>query len=371
VDDGHAQRQRRAVRQASQATPLPEPISEILIEAETGKILLAQEPHRRRPPASTVKTMLELVVMKIVRDGQVKLADSVRVSANASRIGGSQVFLKEGEVFSLEDLMKAIVIASANDACVAVAEHIAGSVEGFVEMMNQKAEALGLKDSHFVNVHGLDEERIEEGNLTSAHDLSNIAMELVRYPEILEWSSIVEAPFRGGTFTLRNTNKLIGQFSGMDGLKTGYTSKSGFCLVATAKRNDLRLISVVMGFPSEKSRLEETSRLLSMGFSTYRRVIFARKGERVGTLKVEAGREDSVRVVASADIGAIVRRGEVRELQKVLEPEGVVEAPVGKGDTLATVKVVLRDTVVTTVAAVAEGEIARAGFIERILKIFR
>ncbi|MBI4532053.1 MAG: D-alanyl-D-alanine carboxypeptidase, partial [Candidatus Latescibacteria bacterium] len=350
--------------------PLPEPISEILIEAETGRILFAQEPHRRRPPASTVKTVLELVIMEMVKNGQIKLTDSVRVSANASRIGGSQVFLKEGEVFPLEDLMKAIVIASANDACVAVAEHTAGSVEGFVDLMNQKAEELGLKDSHFVNVHGLDEERIEEGNLTSAHDLSNIARELVKYPEIREWSSIVEAPFRGGTFTLRNTNKLIGQFSGMDGLKTGYTSKSGFCLVATAKRDDLRLISVVMGLPSERVRFEETSRLLSMGLNTYRRVIFARKGDIVGTVKVEAGREDSVRVVTSADIGAVVRRRDVHELQKVFEPEGVAEAPISVGDTLATMKVVLRDTVVTKVAAVAEREIARASFIERIFKIF-
>lgn len=350
---------------------MPEPISEILLDAESGHVLFAQEPHRQRPPASTVKTMLELVVMEAVRDGQVKLTDSIKVSANASRIGGSQVFLKEGEVFSLHDLMKAIVIASANDACVAVAEHVAGSVEGFVEMMNQKAEALGLKDSHFVNVHGLDEERVEEGNLTSAYDLSRIALELVNYPEILEWSSIPEAPFRGGTFTLRNTNKLIGQFAGMDGIKTGYTSKARFCLVGTAKRNDLRLVSVVMGLPSERSRFAETAKLLGVGFATYKRVVFARRGETVGTVVVEAGHEDSARVVASVDVGAVVKRGDEKRLKKVIEHREAIEAPISKGDTLATVKIVLGDTVLTTVAGVAEREIARAGFFERMLKIFR
>ena len=178
--------------------------SALVIEAETGKVLFEDKSHLPRAPASTVKTVLELIVMDMVEQGKVKLTDSITTSAWASKIGGSQVYLKQGEVFSLEDLMKAIAIHSANDACVAVAEHLAGSVEGFVDMMNQKAQELGLKDSRFVNVHGLDDDATAV-NVTSAHDLALIARELVKHPKVLGWSSTIEDTFRDGKFVLSNT----------------------------------------------------------------------------------------------------------------------------------------------------------------------
>ena len=225
--------------------PLP-CVSAILIEPTTNQILYEQNARVRRAPASIAKMTLELVVMNEVAAGRLSLDDTIRVSPWASKIGGSQVYLADGEVFPLGELMEAIAIHSANDACVAVAEHFAGNPDGFVRLMNQEAEALGLKDTHYVNVHGLDDEP-GEGNYTTALDISQVGRELIQYPHILEWSSTSRPPSAAASFLLQNTNKLVGRFPGLDGLKTGYTQKAGFCLCATAERNGFRLLSVILG----------------------------------------------------------------------------------------------------------------------------
>lgn len=337
----------------------PPYVSAIVIEAETGRVLFEDNPHLPRAPASTIKTMLELLVMEMVAEGKVKLTDSITTSAWASRIGGSQVYLKEGEVFPLEDLMKAIVIHSANDACVAVAEHLAGTAEGFVEMMNQRAQELGLRDSHFTNVHGLDDDETAM-NVTSAYDLALIARELVKHPKILEWSSKVEETFRGRTFILSNTNHLVGKFPGLDGLKTGYTRRAGFCLVATAKRGDLRLISVVMGAPSNKVRFAESARLLSRVFSQYKKVPVIREGETLGEVTVSRGREEKVRMVARTGFSALLRSGQEKALRRsVTRQADERPAPIRQGELLGTLRIFLGDSLLATVEAVAERDVAR------------
>ncbi len=337
----------------------PSYVSAIVIEAETGRVLFEDKPHLPRAPASTVKTMLELLVMQTVEEGKLKLTDSITTSAWASKIGGSQVYLKQGEVFPLEDLMKAIAIHSSNDACVAVAEHLAGTVEGFVEMMNQRGQEIGLHDTHFTNVHGLDDDAAAV-NVTSAYDLAQIARELVKHPKVLEWSSKVEDTFRDGKFILSNTNHLVGKFPGLDGLKTGYTHRAGFCLVATARRNDLRLISVVMGSPSNKVRFSESARLLSRVFSQYKKVPIVREGETLGEVKVGGGKEEKVKLVAKTGFSALLRSGQEKTIKRSMTKLSEERpAPIRQGEALGALQVSLGDSLLTRVEAVAERDVAR------------
>ena len=330
--------------------------SALVIDAETGRILFEDRSHIPRRPASTVKTMLELIVMEGVREGRVSLDDSVVTSAKASKIGGSQVFLKEGEVFTLRDLMKAIVIHSANDACTSVAEHLAGSEERFVASMNRRAGELGLEDTRFVNVHGLDKKK---GPVSSARDLARLARELIKHPNILEWSSRSKDSFRDGRFILRNRNQLVGVYPGMDGLKTGYTRRAGYCLVATAVRDDLRLISVVLGAPTEKMRFSETVRLLNRTFDRYRKVPIVRKGERVGEIRVVRGRSKRVALMAKTGCFALLEEGEEGRIRRFKTNPDAYPAPIKDGETLGSLIVSLGDSVLSTVELVANREVPR------------
>lgn len=240
--------------------------AELLMEAKTGQVLLEENAHKTWKPASLVKMMLILLVAEHVEEGKIDWSDSVRVSAAASKMGGSQVYLKQGEVFPLEELMKAIAIGSANDASYAVGECVAGTAERFVEMMNERARQLGMHDTRYYNVHGLPAGRGKKDNVTSAFDCAILARELLKHPKILEWTSTKTTTFRNGTLDLRNTNSLIGSFPGADGLKTGFFSSSGFNIVATAEREGRRFIAVVLGSPSSKLRFSEAKRLLTHGF---------------------------------------------------------------------------------------------------------
>ena len=246
--------------------------SAIVIDAETGMVLVATDAHARHQPASMLKMMTELIVLEHVAEGDVKMDDKVKVSAKSSKMGGSQVYLKHGEVFTVEELLLALAIHSANDAAVALAEHVAGSTDAFIDLMNMRAEDLGMTNSHFETVHGLPPGWKQEPDLTTAHDMAVLGRALVHYPEALEWASTKTAPFRGGKFTLYNPNKLVGNYRGLDGLKTGYTGPAGFCVTATATQRGKRLISVVMGCSTDKARATETTRLLTYGFNMYQQV---------------------------------------------------------------------------------------------------
>ncbi|PID79170.1 hypothetical protein CSB20_11395, partial [bacterium DOLZORAL124_64_63] len=244
-------------------------VSAIVIDAQTGQVLVATNARERRQPASMLKMMTELVILDMVDDGDLKLDESVKVSARASRMGGSQVYLKHGEEFTVEELLMALTIHSANDAAVALAEHAAGSVEAFVDLMNMKAVSLGMSDTEFHSVHGLPPGHGQKPDLTTASDLALLGQALVQHPQALGWASVKTAPFRDGKFILTNPNKLVGKYRGLDGIKTGYTAPAGFCVTASAVQKGKRLISVVMGCSTDNARATETTRLLTYGFNAY------------------------------------------------------------------------------------------------------
>jgi len=344
--------------------------SAILIEPATGQVLYEQSADLSRSPASIAKMMLELIVVERLQSGELHLDDSVRVSATASRVGGSQAYLAEGEVFTLEDLMKAIVIASANDACAAVAEHIAGSCEGFVDLMNLRAQELGLENTHYMNVHGLDDEP-GESNVTTARDISTIASRLVMLPHVLEWSQIPQAPFRDGAFILRNTNKLLGKFTGIDGLKTGYTRRAGWCLCATAERGGLRLVSVVMGAHSEKERFSESARLLGSGFAQLRREVIAQAGQPCGApLPVAGGSPHTVQAHPAQTLAVVLTRGAQKPEVRLI-PRPALRAPLAMGDTVGTYELLTAYGGPLRVAALANAPVKRASIFQRFAGMLR
>lgn len=350
--------------------PLIPCVSAILIEPSTNTILYEQNSHALRAPASIVKMTLEMAVLDEVAAGRLALTDSIRVSAWASRIGGSQAYLAEGEVFPLEELLKAIVVASANDACVAVAEHIAGSADGFVTLMNQEVERLGLTDTRYVNVHGLDDNPAT-GNVTTAYDIAQIGRELIRHPHVLEWSAIEREPFRGGAFILENTNKLVGRFEGLDGLKTGYTSKAGFCLCATAERRNLRLISVVLGCESNRDRFSDTAELLSAGFNSYSRVDVARRGADIKEeVPVEAGKPELIRPVAPRDVAALISRIDERRLERRFVPRAGLRAPLQAGEEVGNIELFVGDRVLASYAVVSPIDVRETGLLAWVSGLF-
>ncbi len=251
----------------------------IIVEADGGKMIDGADVHERRAPASITKLMVAYVVLNKLATGTIKLTDTVTVSKKASQIGGSQVYLKEGETFTLEQLMKAMMIASGNDAAHAISEYVAGSKDEMIKLMNAQAKTLGLNDTEFYSVHGLPPSKGEKEDQTSCHDLAILARELIKNPKILEWTSIQTDTFRDGKFVLTNTNKLLGKFPGTDGLKTGFYSQAGFNIVATAKRGDMRFIVVVMGSPSGKVRDMSAMEKLQKAFAQYKMISVVKKGE--------------------------------------------------------------------------------------------
>jgi D-alanyl-D-alanine carboxypeptidase (penicillin-binding protein 5/6) len=337
------------------------------MEAETGEILYTKDIHKRRPPASMVKMMLLLIAMEKVRAGELRLSDPITTSALASKMGGSQVYLKAGETFSLEEMLKAIAIVSANDASAAVAEHIAGTVQGFVDLMNERAQALNMADTRYETVHGLPPENGLPGDLTSAHDLALLGRALVKYPELLTWSATKEDSLRDGKFILTNVNKLVYHFPGVDGLKTGYYREAGFNVTATAQRDGLRLIAVVMGAPTSNVRNDETKRLLAMGFNGYKKVLFVRKEAPVGPeIRVSASTVRKIRAVAQDDLAVVVKKGQEKQLVAEVQVPPSIEAPAHRGQPIGEVLVKHQDRILARTAAVIPEEIPKVGLIWRI-----
>ena len=351
--------------------PKPPYAAAILLEAESGTVLFAHRPDLRRSPASTQKMMLQLVALELVKAGKVSLEDSVWVSRRAARTGGSQVFLAQGEVFTLRELMEAAAISSANDACVAIAEHITGSVSSFVKRMNERAHSLGMEHTRVVNVHGLDNTPRDKGNLTTARDLSKVARVLLAdHPEALQWSSTRRKLFRNGKFILSNTNRLLGRFQGLDGLKTGYTRRAGSCLVSTATRHDMRLISVILGAKSERIRNRETRRLLTWGFNNFSRVPIVEAGEPMGKVALHWGIEPEVRVLAQDTVVAVLTSEQEQQIVHKLELPEEFPAPVAAGDELGKLRVSLGDSLLAVVPIHAEKTIGRMGLWDKLMTYF-
>ena len=344
-----------------------------VLEPTTGTVIFEANDRAPWPTASLAKMMLMLIVAEKIHDGSLKLTDQITTSLKAEEMGGSQVYLKEGESFSLDDMMKAVVVHSANDASVAVAEYLAGSTEAFVVMMNQKAAALGMKDSHYYSANGLPPAKGESPDVASAYDQAILARELLKYPDVIRWSSIDTAPFRAGTFVLRNTNHMVRTYPGCDGLKTGFYDKAGFNVVATAKRNGLRLVAVVLGSQHKLTNFKEASEMLSQGFINYEMHPVAKKGAPI-TQSVAVSDADiaSIKPVWGSDAGVFVKHGDANNAIKVdYNLPQSVKAPIKAGQQIGTANVTEGGKPVTTVALIAPTDIARsASLTKRLFSIF-
>lgn len=336
--------------------------SAILLEAKTGKVIMEKDPHKELPPASVTKLMTLLVAVEAVETGKVKLDDTVIASEKASSLGGSQIYLEPGEKFSLEELLIAIAVGSANDACVAVAEHICGTHEEFVDLMNQKAKQLGLKNTNFVNSYGLP----AEGHYTSAYDMAVIGREALKYPLITKLCAIKEYDLRGGDFKLWNTNKLLWWYEGTDGFKTGWTQEANYCLASTVERDGLRLICVVMGVPEVRGHFRESMKIYNYGFAKYAYKELAPAGSKQGEVKVDKGSKLRVDLIAEKPIGACVEKGSKEELRVETIVDLQVRAPVLKGQKLGEVIVYSGQTELERVNLIAKEEIEKASLAEMI-----
>ncbi len=312
--------------------------SAILIDQNSGKILYKKNKDEQLPMASMTKIMSMLLIMENISNGNIKYTDTVIISKNASSMGGSQVFLQEGEEYKVEDLLKCIAVSSANDAVVAMAEKIGGSVDAFVELMNQKVNELGLKNTHFSNPHGLD----NENHYSSAYDMAMLGKELLKYPDILKFTSIYEDYLTkpdGSQIWLVNTNRLVRFYEGVDGLKTGFTTDAGYCLTATAKRNDLRLISVVMKSETADTRSKDTATLLSYGFNSFKNHLIYSKDEVLGTVKILNGKKDNVNVYLKEDATILLGVTEKPDNYSVEIESEPIKAPINKNTIVGTASI--------------------------------
>lgn len=301
--------------------------SAILMEESTGKILYEQNADEICPPASITKIMTLLLVMEAVDAGKIKLDDMVTASAHACSMGGSQIYLKEGETMSVEDMVKSVVISSANDAALALAEHLAGSEEAFVAQMNKRAEELGMKNTHFENTNGLDD--TVENHVTTARDVALMSRALIAHPLILKYSSIWMDTIRDGAFGLTNTNRLVRFYPGATGLKTGSTSKAKFCISATAKRENMSLICVIMGAETRDIRNEQAKKLLDWGFANFE-VFSVEEGE-PDPLTVIGGVKDSCRLRTPA-FSCVLPKGSGEKVTKEVVLTSPQNAPIKEGD---------------------------------------
>lgn len=334
----------------------------ITINAATGDVLASQEPDRPGAPASMTKMMLALLVMEAIRDGQLKLTDPIPTSPLASKMGGSQVYLKQGEAFPVEDMMAALLIGSANDAAVALAERLAGSVPGAVRRMNERAAVLKLASTRFASVHGLPPGPGQEGDVTTPRDMARLSQELVKFPEILRWTSTPEAPFRQGAFVLQNSNHLIGRFPGADGLKTGHFREAGYSVTATATRGNLRLITVVMGAPTNRARFEEAARLLEEGFSRYVEVVVAKAGAPLQTEIHLPRANGAFRPVTGSDVRVLVLREQKDAIRTSVDVQAGLRAPLAKGQAVGTLVARIGDREIVRAPVVTPAGIPRAFF---------
>lgn len=347
--------------------------SAILIEESTGKVIYENNADEQLHPASMTKIMSLILIMDAIDSGKLSLNDNVVISKEASKMGGSQVYVNEGETYKVEELLKGVAIASANDAVVALAEKVSGSKEKFVQNMNDKVKKLGLKNTNFMNPHGLD----EENHYSSARDMAIMAKELIKYKDILKYTSRYEDYFKkkdGSSIWLVNTNKLVKFYNGMDGLKTGYTSSAGYCLTATSQRNGLRLISVVMGEESIENRSEDTLKLLNYGFNTIKKEIILSKNDVVDRKKYNIANKKNVDVYIKNDIVKVYEINSSKTNFKYkLYYDKDINLPIKSGSKIGYISVKLDDGTVIKEDLVIKENLKKISFIKLLknnMKIF-
>ena len=306
--------------------------SAILMEATTGKVLYEQNADEALPPASVTKVMTLLLVMEAIESGKIKLDDMVTTSAHAASMGGSQIYLEEGEQMSVEDMIKSVVIASANDAACALAEFVSGSEEAFVKAMNERAKELGMTSAVFENTNGLDD--TAENHVISARDIAIMSSELIKYEKILEYSSIWMDTIRNGEFGLTNTNRLVRYYNGCTGLKTGSTSKAGFCISATAERDGLSLVCVIMGAETRDIRNAAATRLLDWGFANY--AVYTHEGETLEDVSVSGGIKTTTQAKYN-DFSCVIDKSMSSKIEYKVDLPDTLIAPINEGDKIGEV----------------------------------
>lgn len=341
--------------------------SAILIEASTGEIIFEKNSHERLVPASMTKMMSMLLIIESIEKGIISWDEMVTVSENASSMGGSQILLETNEKMSVSDLFKGIAVASGNDAVVAMAEKIAGTEEAFVDMMNNRAKELGLKDTNFKNPHGLD----TANHYSSAYDMAMIARELSKHEEVFKYTSIYEDYLRQNTdkeIWLVNTNKLVRFYDGVDGLKTGYTAGAGYCLTATAKKNGMRIIAVAMGEPDSKTRNAEITSMLDYAFAQYEIEMVLSTDSILGKKKVEKGKQEYATIVPTGNINLLYKKTDNRKNVTYNLKLNDLKAPIKQGDIVGMVEIKDGDTVLNTIDVTVSSDIKKANVFELYLR---
>ena len=345
----------------AQAVNMELPVkSAILMDVATGTILYEQDAHTPLAPASVTKVMTMLLIMEAIDSGAISWQDTVTTSESAAAKGGSQVYLKVGESMSVSDMVKAIAVSSANDCACAMAEHIAGSETAFVEKMNQRAKELGMNDTKFVNCTGLDDDAAATDHKTSAHDIALMSRQLLKnHPDIKKYTTIWMDTLRNGTFGLSNTNKMVRFYPGATGLKTGFTSKAGYCLSASAQRDGMELVAVVMGAKTSAERFSASKSLLDYGFSTY--ALVTPEVEEM-SVPVKLGTEDRVMAVPAEDPTLLIEKAQKNMVTTEISLEEGVNAPVSRGQKLGMLTVKAGEYVLKQIPMIAEEGVSRLSF---------
>lgn len=341
----------------------------ILAETDTGTIIFEKNADERREVASITKLMTALLVLEALDRGDLKLSDSVQVSQNAAAMKGSQALLDANATYSLEDLLRTTIMASANDSAVALAEYLCGSEEAFVVRMNARAQELGMTNTMYVNCTGYP----KEGQYTTARDVCTLCCEVAKHPKYHEYSSIWidKLTHPGGRVTdLTNTNRLVRFYEGCDGFKTGSTDAAKYCLAATASKNGMRLVAIVLGTPVSQTRFNEARAMLDYGFANYQRLVIANKGDLLGeNLPVHGGSADAVDLALGSGLSMLLKNGQQSGLRLELSLPEYVDAPVQQGDIIGTVNVLMNDQVIAKLNCVAASNVPRPGFIEGLYRI--
>ena len=344
--------------------------SALLMDIATGTVLYEQNSHEKLAPASVTKVMTMLLIMEAIDSGKIGWSDTVTTSESAAAKGGSQIYLKVGETMTVSDMVKSIAVSSANDCACAMAEHIAGSEAGFVEKMNQRAKELGMNDTHFVNCTGLDDDLAAKEHLTSAHDIALMSRELMKHhPDIKKFTTIWMDTVRDGAFGLANTNKLVRFYPGATGLKTGFTANAGYCLSATAERDGLGLIAVVMGCTTSQERFAACKQLLDYGFANFALVQPQLPAE--NTVPVKLGTVDTVIAVPAEDAQFLIDKSQRDSVTTKVELEAQISAPVSKGQRLGTMTIQAGEQILAQVSMVAQDSVSKLTLGDVFVRILR
>ena len=344
--------------------------SACLMDTATGTVLYEKNSHEKLAPASVTKVMTMLLIMEAIDSGKIKWEDTVTASEAAAAKGGSQIYLKVGEIMSVSDMVKSIAVSSANDCACAMAEHLAGSESAFVELMNKRAEELGMNDTHFVNCTGLDDDENAKDHLTSAYDIALMSRELLKnHPDIKKFTTIWMDTVRDGSFGLSNTNKMVRFYTGCTGLKTGFTSGAGYCLSASAERDGLELIAVVMGCDTSANRFAACKSMLDYGFANF--ALVQPQLPENAAVPVKLGTSPSAEAIPGQETKLLIDKSQRGSVTTEITLEETVTAPVSKGQRLGMLRIKAGEQVLAEVPMVAQDAVPRLSYGDIVVKVLK